>query len=94
MTGPSKGESVYAITLHQLWASPIALGIKTVETRSWPASAGLVGRRIAAHVGRRQVRQPGDAIERELRASLRDDRHGATAEGPAAGLQRSRDGAW
>ena len=68
MTISSKGEPVYAITLHQPWASLIALGVKTVETRSWPAPARLVGRRIAVHAGKRLVRRPGDAIERELRA--------------------------
>ena len=61
---------MYAITLHQPWALLIALGIKTVETRSWPAPARLVGQRIAVHAGRRLVRRPGDAIERELRDRL------------------------
>ena len=64
---------MYAITLHQPWASLIALGIKTVETRSWPAPARLVGQRIAIHAGRRVVRQPGAAIERELREHLGND---------------------
>ena len=59
---------MYAITLHQPWASLIALGLKTVETRSWPAPARLVGQRIAVHAGKRLVRRPDDAIERELRA--------------------------
>jgi len=64
---------VSAITLHQPWASLIALGIKTVETRSWPGPARLVGRRIAVHAGKRLVRQPDDAIDRELRACLGED---------------------
>ena len=64
---------MYAITLHQPWASLIALGLKTVETRSWSAPARLVGQRIAVHAGKRLVRQPGDAIERELRARWEDD---------------------
>ena len=68
MTSTASAEPVYAITLHQPWASLIALGIKTVETRSWPAPARLVGQRIAVHAGKRLVRQPGGAIERELRA--------------------------
>ena len=29
---------MYVITRRQPWASPIALGVKTVETRSWPAA--------------------------------------------------------
>ena len=35
--------------------------------------ARLVGQRIAIHAGKRVVRRPGDAIERELRAHLGDD---------------------
>ena len=73
MASSTSAEPVYAITLHQPWASLIALGIKTVETRSWPAPARLVGRRIAVHAGKRLVRRPGDAIEQELRACLGDD---------------------
>ena len=70
MTSTARAEPVYAITLHQPWATLITLGVKTVETRSWPAPARLVGQRIAVHAGKRLVRQPGDAIERELRARL------------------------
>ena len=64
---------MYAITLHQPWATLIALGIKTVETRSWPAPERLLGRIIAVHAGRRLVRRPGECIERELRARLGED---------------------
>ena len=64
---------MYAITLHQPWATLIALGIKTVETRSWPAPERLLGQVIAVHAGKRVVRRPGDRIERELRARLGDD---------------------
>ena len=64
---------MYAITLHQPWASLITLGIKTVETRSWPAPARLVGQTIAIHAGKRVVRQPGGHIEGELRARLGGD---------------------
>lgn len=73
MTSPTGAEPVYAITLHQPWASLIASGIKSVETRSWPAPARLVGQRIAIHAGKRLVLQPGDAIERELRALSGED---------------------
>lgn len=73
MVSPTSAEPVYAITLHQPWASLIALGFKTVETRSWPAPARLVGRRTAIHAGKRLVRRPGDAIERELRARWGED---------------------
>lgn len=37
------------LTLHQPWASLIALGVKTIETRSWPAPKGLIGERIGIH---------------------------------------------
>ena len=50
-----------------------ALGIKNVETRSWPAPERLLGQTIAIHAGKRVVRQPGAAIERELRARLGED---------------------
>ena len=75
MASPTIAEPVYAITLHQRWASLIALGVEKVEIPSWPAPARLVGQRIAVHVnaGRRVVSQPGEAIERELRAHLGDD---------------------
>ena len=68
MTGPISADPMYAITLHQPWASLITLGLKTVETRSLPAVARLLGQRIAVHAGKRLVRQPGEGIERELRA--------------------------
>ena len=61
---------MYAITLHQPWASLIALGVKTVETRSWPAPAHLVGQTIAVHASKRVVRQPGGPVELEMRAHL------------------------
>ena len=40
MTSTASAEPVYAITLHQPWAPPIALGINTVETRSWGRRPG------------------------------------------------------
>lgn len=41
-----------ALTLHQPYASLIARGVKTIETRTWPAPAGLIGERIAIHAGK------------------------------------------
>ena len=66
---------MYAITLHQPWASLIALGIKTVETRSLPAPALLVGQTIVIHAGKQVVKKPGVAVENELRARLGEDWH-------------------
>ena len=45
-----------AITLHQPWASLIAHGVKTIETRSWAPPRSLLGERIAIHAGKRVVR--------------------------------------
>ena len=45
-----------ALTLHQPWASLIAEGPKTVETRSWSAPAWVIGARIAIHAGKHRVR--------------------------------------
>ena len=64
---------MYAITRHQPWESLIAPGIKTVETRPWPAAARLVGLTIAIHAGQRVVKGPGDAIRQELRTRLGED---------------------
>ena len=68
---------MYAITLHQPWASLIALGVKTVETRAWawPAPARLVGQTIAIHAGKRVVRKSGVAVKNQMRARLGEDWH-------------------
>lgn len=42
-----------AVSLWQPWASLIACGAKTVETRSWPAPRTVVGQRIAIHAAKR-----------------------------------------
>ena len=44
-----------AITLHQPWASLIAHGVKTIETRSWAPPRRLIGQRIAIHAGKTMV---------------------------------------
>ncbi len=41
------------ITLHQPWASLIAAGLKTIETRTHDHFAWLAGHRIAIHAGKR-----------------------------------------
>ena len=41
-----------AITLHQPWATLIADGRKTSETRSWAPPDTLLGKRLAIHAGR------------------------------------------
>ena len=64
---------MYAITLHQPWATLITLGVKNVETRSWPTPKRLLGQVIAIHAGKRVVRRPGDRIELELRTRLGEE---------------------
>jgi hypothetical protein len=46
-------EPMRAITLHQPWASLVAHGVKTVETRSWPPPRAALGRQLAIHAGKR-----------------------------------------
>ena len=46
-----------AVTLHQPWASLIAHGYKTTETRGWPAPQALVGSRVAIHAAKRRPRR-------------------------------------
>ena len=41
-----------ALTLHQPWASLVAVGAKHIETRSWPCPKSVIGERIAIHAGR------------------------------------------
>lgn len=48
-----------ALTIRQPWASLIALGVKTIETRSWRAPQSLIGQTIAIHAGKWQP-EPGN----------------------------------
>ena len=50
-------EVTKTLTLPQPWASLIALGYKTTETRSWPAPKTLVGSHIAIHAAKRRRRR-------------------------------------
>ena len=45
-----------ALTLHQPWASLIAVGAKTTETRSWKAPHSLWGELLAIHAGKKEDR--------------------------------------
>ncbi len=49
---PSEANTYPAITLHQPWATLIAEGIKTVETRTHNRFKCLEGREIAIHAGK------------------------------------------
>lgn len=60
-----------AITLWQPWASLIAAGVKSVETRSWAPPENVIGRRIAIHAAARRVEnhlnlETIDALEDEF----------------------------
>lgn len=50
-----------ALTLHQPWASLLALSVKPFETRSWSpieryaARKGFIGQRIAIHAGLKRI---------------------------------------
>jgi ASCH domain len=45
---------VRALSLWQPWASLIALGIKTIETRSWKAPASAIGQPLLIHAAKRK----------------------------------------
>lgn len=50
-----------AITLHQPWATLIALGVKTIETRSWSPPASAIGERLLIHAGAKPPK-PGTIV--------------------------------
>ena len=52
-----------ALTLHEPWASLIAKGTKTIETRGWRPPPGLIGQRIAIHAGMNRGPAVRTAIE-------------------------------
>lgn len=52
-------ERTRTITLHQPWASLIALGVKRIETRSWPAPEAAIGQRLLIHAA---ARMPGPGL--------------------------------
>lgn len=43
------------LTLHQPLATLMALKVKTIETRSWPAPKSLIGQRMGIHAAKRRV---------------------------------------
>lgn len=52
-------EGVKALTIHQPWASLIALGAKTIETRAWPAPEVMIGQRLLIHAAKRAMDADG-----------------------------------
>ena len=49
-----------ALTVRQPWATLIALGVKTIKTRSWRAPQALIGQRLAIHAGKALTYLDGD----------------------------------
>lgn len=49
---------MYALTIHQPWASLIAIGRKRFETRDWHPPKWLIGQRIAIHAAKKPVSAP------------------------------------
>ena len=43
-----------ALSLHEPWATLIAIGKKSIETRSWRPPDYLIGKRIAIHAAKRK----------------------------------------
>lgn len=74
-------DKMKAITLWQPWASLIACGVKTVETRSWPPPGSLIGQRIAIHAAKKWNKELLDICFRpefqEVLSPMRPNKGGA-----------------
>ena len=62
-----------AITLHQPWASLVAVGAKQIETRSWRPPMSLLGERFAIHAGQKLISNPGSDFDKLVTKYLGDD---------------------
>lgn len=51
--------SIKVLSLHQPYASMIARGVKTIETRSWAAPVSLIGQRVAIHAAAKRPAKHG-----------------------------------
>ena len=70
---PGGGLPDKALTLHQPWASLVAAGAKTIETRSWQPPADLVGQRIAIHAGKQLATQLPKKFQQAVAKHLGQD---------------------
>lgn len=70
-----------AITLWQPWAELVALGVKHIETRSWPAPPAIIGQRIAIHAAAKRPPAWGGPTVGEYRFRLFGST-GVALEGP------------
>ena len=79
-----------ALTIWQPWASLIAEGVKTSETRSWAAPRGLWGTTIGIHAAKRPARLDeceGPVHSALIQVGIFGERHGP-------GLSDTIDSAW
>lgn len=81
-----------ALTIRQPWATLIALGVKTIETRSWRAPQALIGQTIAIHAGKHRPKDVwcsfmNDPVFPPELAALYD-------YGKCVDPQESNDGEW
>ena len=72
-----------AVTLHQPYASLVALEVKTIETRTWPTPKSLVGQRIAIHAAKKPVRSVYDYGDGTY-----------SAKTPPPGFEHTQDHCW
>lgn len=64
-----------ALTVHEPWATAIALGAKAVENRNWPPPPALfAGERFAVHAGRESAIHRDDVYWVALQMGLDGDR--------------------
>ena len=74
-----------AITLHQPFASLIANGTKTIETRSWAPPKALIGQRIAIHAGEESEPRKTFVIRRSITFPSRPSESERTFDADASG---------
>jgi hypothetical protein len=70
-----------AITVWQPWASLIACGAKTFETRSWAPPLSVIGRRIAIHAAKADTLKIFEALPRDIVLAIGDALEDAGLDG-------------
>lgn len=63
----------FALTIHQPWATLIAIGAKCVETRDWPPPANLLGEEILIHAGKHPAGGSTKAAEVSFRRECEEE---------------------
>ncbi|MCC7479185.1 ASCH domain-containing protein [bacterium] len=80
---------VKAISLHQPWASAVALGAKRIETRHWCAPAWLIGQPLLIHAAKTQEWLGHEGLMRLCDRAMADAIAAAPALPPPGWLGRS-----